>query len=166
MTPEFALATLKALIPDYEQESATTVKTLDALPDSGADYRPDPKSRTALELSFHVGYGEKWFLEGCINGAFAEWKEEMPAGMKPSQVSAWYLKETDLILAKVKEMTGEQAAKIVDFMGAFQLPAVVFFTWAVKHTVHHRGQLTAYLRAAGGKVPAIYGGSADEEWKG
>jgi uncharacterized damage-inducible protein DinB len=46
-------------------------------------------------------------------------------------------------------------------MGYWQLPAVQFLSLAVKHSVHHRGQLSAYLRAMGGKVPGIYGPSAD-----
>jgi uncharacterized damage-inducible protein DinB len=45
-------------------------------------------------------------------------------------------------------------------------PAVVFLNFALVHSVHHRGQLAAYLRPMGGKVPSIYGGSADEAWEG
>jgi uncharacterized damage-inducible protein DinB len=47
--------------------------------------------------------------------------------------------------------------------GVFQLPAVHFIALALKHSVHHRGQLSAYLRAMGGAVPGIYGPSADTQ---
>ena len=59
-------------------------------------------------------------------------------------------------------MSGEQLAGIVDFYGMFQLPAAAYLNFANVHCVHHRGQLAAYLRPMGGKVPSIYGGSADE----
>ena len=51
--------------------------------------------------------------------------------------------------------------KIVDFRGMFQLPAVAFLMVGLHHTIHHRGQLSAYLRSMGAKVPAIYGESYD-----
>ena len=60
-------------------------------------------------------------------------------------------------------MTGEQAAKIVDFRGMMQLPAVSFMTFNNNHVLHHRGQLSVYLRPMGGKVPAIYGESYDSK---
>ncbi|MBM3793379.1 MAG: hypothetical protein FJW31_04785 [Acidobacteria bacterium] len=59
-------------------------------------------------------------------------------------------------------MTGEQASVIVDFMGVFQQPAVGFVTMAMNHSIHHRGQLSSYLRPMGAKVQAIYGMSADD----
>jgi uncharacterized damage-inducible protein DinB len=59
-------------------------------------------------------------------------------------------------------MTGDELAKIVDFYGMFQLPAAAYLNFANVHCIHHRGQLSAYLRPMGGKVPSIYGGSADE----
>ena len=45
-------------------------------------------------------------------------------------------------------------------------PAIVYLNFALVHGVHHRGQLSGYLRPMGGKVPSIYGGSADETWQG
>jgi uncharacterized damage-inducible protein DinB len=51
--------------------------------------------------------------------------------------------------------------KVLDFRGMFQTPAVLFFQMAISHSIHHRGQLSVYLRPMGGKVPAIYGESYD-----
>jgi uncharacterized damage-inducible protein DinB len=64
-------------------------------------------------------------------------------------------------LAQVESLNGEQLAKSVDFRGMFQLPAVSFIHLAMNHTIHHRGQLSTYLRPMGGKVPSIYGESYD-----
>ena len=54
---------------------------------------------------------------------------------------------------------------MVDFFGLFKSPAVALMGFANNHGIHHRGQLAAYLRAMGSKVPAIYGGSADEPFQ-
>jgi uncharacterized damage-inducible protein DinB len=45
------------------------------------------------------------------------------------------------------------------------MPVVFYLTFVNNHSIHHRGQLAAYLRPMGSKVPAIYGGSADEPWQ-
>jgi len=50
----------------------------------------------------------------------------------------------------------------VDFRGMFQKPAVTFLITGLHHTIHHRGQLSSYLRAMGAKVPSIYGESYDD----
>jgi uncharacterized damage-inducible protein DinB len=52
--------------------------------------------------------------------------------------------------------------QIVDFFGMMKQPTVAYLGIANNHGIHHRGQLAAYLRAMGSKVPSIYGGSADE----
>ena len=62
---------------------------------------------------------------------------------------------------RLPKLSGEQLAKIVDFRGVFQMPAVAYLNFSLHHTIHHRGQLSTYLRAMGGKVPAIYGESYD-----
>ena len=56
---------------------------------------------------------------------------------------------------------GEQLTKILDFRGMFQWPAVSFIQLTLTHTIHHRGQLSMYLRPMGATVPAIYGESYD-----
>ena len=60
-------------------------------------------------------------------------------------------------------MSGEQLSKVIDLFGIVQAPGVNFLAMVAKHSVHHRGQLSTYLRAMGGKVPGIYGPSADTQ---
>jgi Uncharacterized protein conserved in bacteria len=50
---------------------------------------------------------------------------------------------------------------VVDFRGLFKFPAVNFLQVGLNHSIHHRGQLTMYLRPMGAKVPSIYGESYD-----
>ena len=66
-------------------------------------------------------------------------------------------------LNRVRAMSGEELAKIIDLLGMIQVPGVNLLSMTIKHSVHHRGQLSAYLRAMGGKVPGIYGPSADTQ---
>ena len=56
---------------------------------------------------------------------------------------------------------GEELLRELDLMGAFKFPAIQFLSLALRHSTHHRGQLSSYLRAMGGKVPSIYGPTAD-----
>ena len=65
------------------------------------------------------------------------------------------------VLPRLRQMTSAQLTKSVDFRGMFQFPAVMFLQAMINHSIHHRGQLSVYLRPAGGKVPAIYGESYD-----
>ncbi|MEZ4457981.1 MAG: DinB family protein [Gemmatimonadales bacterium] len=62
-------------------------------------------------------------------------------------------------------MAGKDLAKTIDFFG-FMQGLVGFMGMGNNHGIHHRGQLAAYLRAMGSKVPTIYGGSADEPMAG
>ncbi len=65
------------------------------------------------------------------------------------------------LIEQVKSLSGEQLTQEVSLMGVFNLPAIGFLSFMIRHTAHHRGQLSAYLRPMGSKVPQIYGGSAD-----
>ncbi|MBM3749564.1 MAG: hypothetical protein FJW21_00075 [Acidimicrobiia bacterium] len=57
----------------------------------------------------------------------------------------------------------DDLTRIVDFFGMMQMPAVSHFSLTNNHSIHHRGQLSAYLRAMGSKVPDIYGSSGDSQ---
>jgi uncharacterized damage-inducible protein DinB len=163
MNAEQARALVEVLTNTIEQESAATCKVLAAVPNENRDYKPDAKSRSAWELATHLATGDMWFADGILGGKF-EWTGEpaTPAEMTdPKAVSTWYAKQLGDRLAKLRAMTSEQMLKPVDFFGT-TAPAVVWLTLMNNHTIHHRGQLAAYLRAAGSKVPAIYGMSADE----
>jgi uncharacterized damage-inducible protein DinB len=66
------------------------------------------------------------------------------------------------IAGKIATLSGEKLAAFVNFFNAFNLPLVLYMDFWIKHTVHHRGQLSMHLRAMNAHVPDIYGGSADE----
>jgi hypothetical protein len=77
------------------------------------------------------------------------------------EIAEWYGEEYLKNFDAVSRLSREQLIKIVDFRGLFQRPAYTFLQAGLLHAVHHRGQLSTYLRPMGGKVPAIYGESYD-----
>ncbi len=166
MTPEEATFLARTFVDLMEGEFPATLKVLRAVPDAGRDYRPDEKSRTAWELATHLAMADVWFLDSILAGAFSFDKaasDALEASFSSvADVVAFYEREYPARLARVREASGEALARSVDFFGVFQQPAAQLLGFANNHGIHHRGQLAAYLRACGSKVPAIYGGSADE----
>jgi uncharacterized damage-inducible protein DinB len=150
----------------WEGEFPATCKVLAAVPDSGRDYRPDPKSRTARELAAHLAISDIWFIDAIINGSFAfdpEVENKIMAGFKNQQeIADYYKREFPAKLNQLRNVPVEKLTEVVDFFGLMKQPNVTYLGFANNHSMHHRGQLASYLRAMGSKVPAIYGGSADE----
>jgi len=165
MTGEQATFLAEQMVNLMRGELPATTKVLAAVKDEGRDYRPDPKSRTAWELATHIATADVWFLDSIINGAFT-WD---PEGAKAAEaqfktvadVVEFYEKALPAKLNQVQAMSSADLTRTVDFFGAMQAPAVNFIGLANNHSIHHRGQLAAYLRGLGSKVPDIYGPSAD-----
>ena len=78
---------------------------------------------------------------------------------------AFYEKSMRDKVHQLRTTSPDKLAREVDFFGFMKAPAVTFLAMAQNHSVHHRGQLAAYLRAMGSHVPSIYGGSADEPFQ-
>jgi uncharacterized damage-inducible protein DinB len=153
------------LIGDFEYEMHTTMRVLQAAPSDRLDYKPDDKSKSALGLLRHITLEDEWFLNSIANGAFAPPPDDSDAcGITSGSGAATrYQANIPPALNRVRGMSGEQLTKVMDLFGIMQLPTVNFLALALKHSIHHRGQLSAYLRAMGGKVPGIYGPSADTQ---
>jgi uncharacterized damage-inducible protein DinB len=166
MTPEQATFLAQQFAQLMEGELPITLKVLRAVPESGRDYRPDAKSRSAWELATHLAQSDVWFLDCILGGAFGFDKAASDAQLAGfttvADVVAFYEREVPARLARVREASGDDMARLVDFFGMMKRPAAVLLGLANNHGVHHRGQLAAYLRASGSTVPAIYGDSADE----
>ncbi|HEY8715956.1 MAG TPA: DinB family protein [Candidatus Acidoferrum sp.] len=149
-------------LPALRNEHRITRQVIEALPISKGDYRPDPNSKSALELAWHIVAAEHRFLDGIAAGQFDFTPNHRPEDVKNSaDIAAWYGKTFDADIARVAKCSGEQLTKILDFRGIFQLPALAFVQFNLSHSIHHRGQLSTYIRPMGGKVPAIYGESYD-----
>jgi uncharacterized damage-inducible protein DinB len=159
MTPEQATFLFQTVLPTLENEHKLTLRILKAVPADKADYRPDPNSMSAFDLSWHMAASETRFLRSLPVGEFYFGPIEKVKTM--DEVIAFYEESFARDLAALKAASGEQLAKIMDFRGMFQLPAVAFIQFSIGHIIHHRGQLSVYLRPMGAKVPSIYGESYD-----
>jgi uncharacterized damage-inducible protein DinB len=162
MIPEQAAFLLQYQLPSVKNEYRTTSGIIAAIPTSNADYRPDPQARSAAEIAWHIAAAEQRFYSGIVAGAFDFNNVPRPeGGITPENILKFYEDSFAKNFDNLTRLTAEHAARIMDFRGMFQLPAVAYLDFTIKHTTHHRGQLSTYLRAMGGKVPAIYGESFD-----
>src|SRR5438046_2162106 len=114
-TTEFALTYKAMMLGRIQQEQKTTRKVIAAIPNQKLDYRPDPKSRTALEIADHMASGEIWFLNSIADGKF-EWKEPTPA-KSVQEVLAHYDRDFKPAWERASKVTGEQLLAVVDFFG-------------------------------------------------
>lgn len=177
-TPSPLAATLEATNPTPKQqflsaqarEFQTTLRVLRAYPESQLDLRPHPKSKTARELGWT-------FVAERILGIMVfkdEFIEKMGSGESPPPPQAW----ADL-LAALEAADRDYVELIRDTPDADLTREVRFFTapktvgkvsrldwirFLLNDEIHHRGQFSVYLRMADGKVPSIYGPTADEPW--
>lgn len=166
MNAEQAKTVAETFLKVWEFEFPATCKVLANVKDDNRDYKPDEKSRTAWELATHLATADIWFLNSVLSGNF-NWDPEA-AKQAESQfktvndVVEFYKREFPAKVGQVRAMAAEKLSAPVDFFGMMNWPNAEYLGFANNHSIHHRGQLAAYLRAMGSKVPAIYGGSADE----
>ncbi|MEW5975808.1 MAG: DinB family protein [Acidobacteriota bacterium] len=163
MNPESAKTAAQFYVTDFENEMKTTTEVILAVPPNNSGYKPDRKSRTALELCRHIVLEDEWLLNGVVNGEIPAPPDQSDATglMTPAQCAEYYNKTIPDIVARVRKLPGENLVRTINLMGILEMPAIAFLSMAVRHSVHHRGQLATYLRPMGGTVPSIYGPSAD-----
>lgn len=162
LTPEQAKAIADYVLADFDNEFAATKRVIGAIPAGQENYAPNAKNMSALDLAWHIARTEPFFLNSICEGQFVRGDNSRPGNLRTARdVLAWYDQNVPPALQRCKSLSGEQLAKTVDFFGVAKMPAVNCLLFMVKHGVHHRGQLAAYLRPMGAKVPAIYGQSAD-----
>ena len=157
---EFCRARRKAELPAF-------VNVLKAVPQSRLDYRPDPKARTAQELAW-VFAQEEAALVSLLDTGTVEWKDEKPPA-SIAEIVAAYEKNAAAVndrLAKLDEAGWEKKGKFLMGEGGAWEDSIGQFLWGfLFDAIHHRGQLSTYLRPMGSKVPSIYGPTADDPGK-
>ncbi len=147
----------------WEKEAPATRKVLSRIPE-GSDYRPDPKSRTAREIAWLIVREEIALADGLEKGAF-EWAE-VPAPATMKEVMATYDKHHDDVTRRLHAVEAERWEGKVPFIyeGQEVMSELGYDNaWGfLLDMIHHRGQVSTYLRPMGSTVPQIYGPSADE----
>ena len=152
----------------WEREYPVTLKVLRAYPAAKADLKPHEKARTAKDLAW------TFVFEGVGGAQSVEGELKFPPPNMPPKPDTW-----EGVVAECERAfggLGDRVRKVSDaqlnttikfFTGPKQMGDVrrLDFLWfLLMDMVHHRGQFSVYLRMAGGKVPSIYGPSADEPW--
>jgi len=149
-------------LPGLKNEQRITKSIIEAIPLDKGNFRPDEISKSALELAWHIAATEMRFMEAVPAGAFDLSPRPRPDSVKLSKdLTAWYTDNFQPRFDTLTKLSNEHLLKIVDFRGLFQLPAVMYLNILLHHSIHHRGQLSTYLRPMGAKVPSIYGESHD-----
>jgi uncharacterized damage-inducible protein DinB len=154
----------------FNRETATTLKVVRAYPADKLDLKPAPSSNSARDLMWLFAM-EQGLAEKALTTGF-DWSQ--PPGKLPSAPDAHadILKAVEGAFertrALVAQMPDSQMGDTVKFFVAPKtlgdIPKIEFLWFLLCDQIHHRGQLSVYLRMAGGKVPSIYGPSGDEPW--
>lgn len=160
----------QSLLPEFDQEMATTRRVLERVPGDQAAWRPHPKSFPLGHLAQLVSWMPGWIT----NALTATSLDLATAGSYSFEPTATLLAGFDRNVREARAAIG--AARDADLMVPWSLkhgerilitlPRGVVVRQNISHLVHHRGQLTVYLRLLNVPIPSIYGPSADEGWSG
>jgi uncharacterized damage-inducible protein DinB len=150
-----------------EREYQTTVKVLKAYPADKLDLKPAEKSRTARELAWNF-VDEQAVIDMALKGKvdFTNLATKAPKTMK--EILDSYDKVFKENINKIKHASEDDLNNTIPLpvgpgkIGDLRLADIIWMY--VMDMIHHRGQLSVYNRLAGGRVPSIYGPSADEPW--
>jgi len=149
----------KALFTQFWTDETKTTRNVIARIPEGSDYRPDPKSRTAKEIAWQIVCEEQMLIDGLERGKMTWEPADTPATMK--EVLQAYERQSANMGARLSSLPTERWDGNLEFFGS-QRPASPMAWSFLFDIVHHRGQITTYLRPMGSTVPQIYGPSADE----
>jgi uncharacterized damage-inducible protein DinB len=151
----------------YTREHATTAKVLAAYPQHKAGLKAHERSSSAHQIAWTFVVEEALILkalrnEDFVGGGFPQAPESWDA------VIAAFHAQHDEILDLLRDSTNPDLEGTTRFYTVpkqiGEYPLAEFLTFMLHDQIHHRGQLSVYLRLAGAKVPSIYGPSADEPW--
>jgi uncharacterized damage-inducible protein DinB len=165
------MAMKDVLLPEFDQEMATTRKLLAVMPEEDAPWKPHPRSFSLGDLTIHIANMIGWTTPTLKATEF----NMNPHGGAPWVPPTWQSKSAmleafDARVAEAREAIASTSD--ADFMVPWSLKSgdqtlmtlprvAVLRTFVLSHVIHHRGQLSVYLRLRDVPVPSIYGQSAD-----
>lgn len=151
----------------YAPESTKTKTVLRAFPATESEFRPHERSNTAMQLGWTFVMEQNMLLRALRN-------EPLLTGARPEKPETWDAmvaaveRQIDDVIAELNTPDNPNLDGSVEFFVGpktkGQIPLDQFAEFMLHDQIHHRGQMSVYLRMAGGKVPSIYGPSADEPW--
>ena len=162
------MSLVDALLPEFDHEMTTTRKLLERVPDEKVDWKPHSRSWTLGQLAQHVATLPMW---GTVTLNQSELDLSAGGHTPVLRTRAQLLDTFDRHVAETRgALVGRTDAELMapwtlkkDGQTVFSMPkAAVWRSFVLNHLVHHRGQLSVYLRLQDVPVPSIYGPSADE----
>lgn len=162
---------IEALLPEFDREMGQTRKVLDRVPDGQFDWRPHATSMTLGRLAEHLTEMPLWATTTMAQGGIDVMTPRPADYQSPatrSEVLAMFDANLKAARAHLVNKTDSEfdAPWTLNVGGkeVFTMPkASVMRSFVLNHMVHHRGQMTVYLRMLGVKIPSIYGPSGDEQ---
>ena len=149
----------------WEKEAPATRKVLARIPQAKSDYRADPKARNARDIAWLIVQEEIGLVDALEKSRF-EWVE-LPTPATVQEILSTYDQRHDDLTARLKKLDAHKLEGPVPFIfngeEAFRDTGFALAWGVLFDLIHHRGQLSTYLRPMGSTVPAIYGPSADEQ---
>ncbi len=144
-------------------EQPVFLKVLRAIPADKMQYKPHERSPTAEQLVWTLTSELRSGVEAAKEGR-TEWRTEPapPLDKMLSEFEAWYGELMDRVEAMDDAAWDGKAQFYYQGKMVSEQPVSEFLWMIFFDAIHHRGQLTTYLRPMGSKVPAIYGPSGDE----
>jgi uncharacterized damage-inducible protein DinB len=158
----------QALLPEFDHEMQTTRKTLERVPEDKLGWKPHQKSMTLGALATHLATITHWVSAVAGADSFDISTAPPTPELKSRQEMLKAFDENVTNARKTIAATGDAAmmkqwSLIAGGKAMFTLPRIaVFRSFVLNHIIHHRGQLSVYLRLNDVPVPSIYGPSADE----
>ena len=163
------MALVDALLPEFDHEMATTRTVLERVPQDKFDWKPHAKSFSLGALAAHVATLPTWGTETLTRSEIDVGTTQQPPTALPSRQEVLATFDRSVAGARAA-LAGRTDAELMAMWSLkrggrtlFTMPkAAVLRSFVLNHLVHHRGQLTVYLRLLDIPVPSIYGPSADE----
>jgi uncharacterized damage-inducible protein DinB len=158
----------QGLLPEFDQEMAGTRKCLERVPEGKTEWQPHPKSMTLGRLAGHLAELPTWVVETMKRDELSLDGQYTPfISSSPKELLAMFDAKVAEARALIQSATDEEMMKPwslkVRGQTAFTMPKIAVLRGMVmNHIIHHRGQLTVYLRLNDVPVPSLYGPSADE----
>jgi uncharacterized damage-inducible protein DinB len=161
----------QALLAEFDQEAAGTRKALERAPEAGATWKPHPKSWTLRQLANHLATIPSWATVTMRTDSLDINPEgglpQQPVGETPAEILGLFDKYVAEARAAIAAASDADLMKPWSLLArgkvTMTLPRIAILRGFVfSHSIHHRGQLTVYLRMNDVPVPSLYGPSADE----
>lgn len=144
----------------WDQEHATTARVIAAMPEGQENFHPHERSMGASELAWHIATTEAMVVQFMMTGSMDPSAQPPPAPDTFQGITDWKNKVHKQSVEQFRTLSDNQLMEFVDFFGHV-MPRMGLVNFLLGHEIHHRGQLSVYIRLSGGKVPSIYGNSAD-----